>query len=53
MEKSDDKTIIQNIFKDIDNAIEKTRSDVPVKIKDSKLLKKYIEIKEKYLKEIN
>ena len=45
-----EKEMIQNIFKDIDESIESTKSDVPVKMKDSRFLKKYIEIKERYLK---
>jgi len=42
---------IQKIFNEIDWAIESTRSDEPVKIKDSQFLKKYIEIKKRYLNE--
>ena len=41
---------INNIFKEIDEAIEKYRSNVPVKIYDSKFYKTYLEIKKRYLK---
>jgi len=45
-----EKEMIKEIFKEIDEAIEKYRSDIPIKIKDSRFLKKYIEIKKRYLK---
>jgi len=45
-----EKEMIQNIFKDIDEAIENTRSDVPVEMKDSRFLRLYFKIKERYLK---
>jgi len=44
-----EKEVIKNIFKEIDNAMETTQSDVPVTMKDSKFLKKYNQIKERYL----
>jgi len=45
-----EKEMIKEIFKEIDLAIINTKSDVPVTINDSKFLKKYIEIKKRYLK---
>jgi len=41
---------IKQIFEEIDQAMERTKSEVPVPIKDSKFLIEYIKIKEKYLK---
>lgn len=43
-----EENIVTNIFKDIEKAIEETKSDFPVQIKDSKFLKKLKEIKKKY-----
>jgi len=45
-----EKEVIKNIFKEIDKAMETTQSDVPVTMENSKFLKKYKEIKERYLK---
>jgi hypothetical protein len=44
------KEIIEQIFKDIDNLIEITRSEVPVPINKSKFIKAYSELKKKYLR---
>ena len=41
--------MIKNIFKDIDKAIKETESPIPVTMEESKFLKKYLEIKERYL----
>ncbi len=38
------------IFNDIEKAIEKTKSETPVKIEDSQFLKELKKIKKKYLK---
>ena len=43
--------IIREIFKDIEKAIEKTQSNKPVFMRDSKFLKELKKIKEKFLKE--
>jgi len=40
----------KKIFEEIFDAIEKTKSDVPVPIKDSRFLKELIKIKKKYSK---
>lgn len=39
---------IKEIFKEIEEAIEKTKSPVPVPISESKLIKELKRIKEKY-----
>ena len=41
--------IVKSIFSEIDYAIESTRSKYPVKIEESKFIKKYELIKQKYL----
>jgi hypothetical protein len=43
------KETIKKIFKEIDEAIEKTKSPVPVPIAESKLIKELKRIREKYL----
>lgn len=43
---------VSNIFNEIDDAIKKTKSPIPVTIADSKFYKLYLKIKDKYL-EIN
>ena len=42
---------LNGIFKDIEKAIEKTKSDVPVPINESRFLIELNKIKEKYLDE--
>ena len=42
------KEIINKIFKEIEEAIERTKSQVPVPIEESKLIKELKRIKEKY-----
>lgn len=49
IKESGDKRI-KKIFNEIFNAVEKTKSDVPIPIKDSRFLKELIKIKEKYLR---
>ena len=39
---------IKQIFEEIDEAIKKTKSNVPVKIEDSEFIKELEKIKEKY-----
>jgi len=51
MEKKEVCDKLKSLFKEIDQAIENTKSDVPVRMNDSRFLKKYIEIKERYLNE--
>ena len=48
IKESGDKSVIKKIFKEIFNAIEKTKSDIPIPIKDSRFLKELIKIKKKY-----
>ena len=48
--RTSNKLILINLFFDIDNAIKDSLSDIPVPMKDSKFLKKYNEIKRRYLK---
>jgi len=43
--------IIKQIFQEIDEAIEKAKSEVPVPIKDSKFIKEYLKIRKRYLSE--
>lgn len=44
-------TKIEQIFIEIEDAIERTRSLIPVPIEESKLLKELKKIKEKWVKE--
>ena len=41
---------IREIFKEIDNAIKESISKEPVRLSDSKFIKKYEEIKNKWLR---
>lgn len=45
------KEIIKQIFQEIDEAMQKTTSKVPVLIEDSKFLQEYLKIKMRYLSE--
>jgi len=48
--KTKTKLILLNVFQDIEKAIEETKSDVPIPIAESRFLKRYYEIKRRYLK---
>lgn len=41
---------IKKIFEEIDRAIEETKSVIPVSLEDSRFLKRYIKIKEKWMR---